>query len=36
METIQLENTESYSLKTKFKNVYVLITPMFIDMGVNL
>ena len=33
-EKIQLENTESYSLKTKFKNGYVLITPIFNDMGV--
>ncbi len=34
MEKIQLENTENYSLKTKFKNGYVLITPIFRDMGV--
>ena len=34
LEKIQLENTESYSLKTKFKNGYVLITPIFNDMGV--
>jgi len=34
MEKIQLENTDSYSLKSKFKNGYVLITPIFIDMGV--
>lgn len=34
MEKIQLENTNNYSLKTKFKNGYVLITPIFRDMGV--
>ena len=34
MEKIQLESTESYSLKTKFKNGYVLITPIFNDKGV--
>ena len=34
MEKIQLENTDNYSLKTKFKNGYVLITPIFRDMGV--
>ena len=34
LEKIQLENTESYSLKTKFKNGYVLITPIFNDIGV--
>jgi len=34
MEKIQLENTENYSLKTKFKNGYVLITPIFRDIGV--
>ena len=34
MEKIQLENTDTYSLKTKFKNGYVLITPIFRDMGV--
>ena len=34
MEKIQLENTDNYSLKTKFKNGYVLITPIFNDMGV--
>ena len=34
MEKIQLENTDSYSLKSKFKNGYVLITPIFNDMGV--
>ena len=34
MEKIQLENTDNYSLKTKFKNGYVLITPIFKDMGV--
>ena len=34
MEKIQLESTESYSLKTKFKNGYVLITPIFRDIGV--
>ncbi len=34
MEKIQLENTDSYSLKTKFKNGYVLITPIFNDTGV--
>ena len=34
LEKIQLENTESYSLKTKFKNGYTLITPIFNNMGV--
>ena len=34
MEKIQLENTNIYSLKTKFKNGYVLITPIFRDIGV--
>ena len=34
MEKIQLENIDNYSLKTKFKNGYVLITPIFRDMGV--
>ncbi len=34
MEKIQLENTDNYSLKTKFKNGYVLITPIFSDMVV--
>ena len=34
MEKIQLENTDNYSLKTKFKNGYVLITPIFRDMSV--
>ena len=34
MEKIQLENTDNYSLKTKFKNGYVLITPIFRDIGV--
>ena len=34
MEKIQLENTDNYSLKTKFKNGYFLITPIFRDMGV--
>ena len=34
MEKIQLENTNNYSLKTKFKNGYVLITPIFNNMGV--
>jgi hypothetical protein len=34
MEKIQLENTDNYSLKTKFKNGYVLITPIFNDMVV--
>ena len=34
MEKIQLENTDNYSLKTKFKNGYILITPIFRDMGV--
>ena len=34
MEKIQLENTDNYSLKTKFKNGDVLITPIFRDMGV--
>ena len=34
MEKIQLENTDNYSLKTKLKNGYVLITPIFRDMGV--
>ena len=34
MEKIQLENTKSYSLKTKFKNGYVLITPIFNNIGV--
>ena len=31
MEKIQLKNTDSYSLKTKFKNGYVLISPIFND-----
>ena len=34
MEKIQLENIDNYSLKTNFKNGYVLITPIFNDMGV--
>ena len=34
MEKIQLENTDNYSLKTKFNNGYVLITPNFRDTGV--
>ena len=34
MEKIQLENTDNYSLKTKFKNGYVLITPTFRDTDV--
>ena len=34
MEKIQLENTESYSLKTKFKNGYTIISPIFNDIGV--
>ena len=34
MEKIQLENTDNYSLKTKFKNGYVLITPIFNNIGV--
>ena len=34
MEKIQLENTESYSLKTKLTNGYVLISPIFNDTGV--
>ena len=34
MEKIQLKNTENYSLKTKFKNGYVLITPTFRDTDV--
>ena len=34
MEKIQLKNTDSYSLKTKFKNGYVLISPIFNDMFV--
>jgi len=34
MEKIQLENIDNYSLKTNFKNGYVLITPIFRDMGV--
>jgi len=34
MEKIQLKNTENYSLKTKFKNGYVLITPIFNNIGV--
>ena len=34
MEKILLENTESYSLKTKFTNGYVIISPIFNDTGV--